>query len=121
MAHEKVLKEVEVNGVTVKLLKRWTHYVITRSDSTESTVSFIHDAAVGCFDMEIESIAATAPDAKFSEVVCSSSASINFARGFKYYVSGCGKIIVGTFTWYYFDIDTMTARRKNGDVVARFR
>lgn len=128
MAHEKLLKEVEVNGVTIKLLKRWPElgderecsYVITRSDSTDATVNFIYDAAVNYFDIEVESVAATGAEAKCSEVLCKDSASINFARGFKFYVSGCGKIIVGTFTWYYFDMGTMTARRKNGDIVARF-
>ena len=128
MAHEKALKEVEVNGVTVKLLKRWPEmyderdcrYVITRSDIADATTSFIYDAAVRYFDIEIESIAANGAEAKCFEVLCTSSASINFAAGFKNYVSDCGKIIVGTFTWYYFDKETMTARRKNGDVVARF-
>lgn len=129
MAHEKLLKEVEVNGVTIKLLKRWPELgdesecssVITRSDSTDATVNFIYDAAVNYFDIEVESIAANGAEAKCFEVLCTSSTSINFAAGFKSYVSDCGKIIVGTFTWYYFDQETMTARRKNGDVVARFK
>lgn len=61
---------------------------------------------------------------------CIESNQINYSEGFEYitqidsFVNKNGEVIDvihGVYTWFYFDKKTLTATKRNGDVVAKFK
>lgn len=61
---------------------------------------------------------------------CIESNQINYSEGFEYdaqigaFANNEGKVIDvvhGAYTWFYFDKKTLTATKRNGDVVAKFK